>query len=421
MALDALRNSYKNDDVDDDGVGPSVGPLNAELNVVDASTDTRRVEDTLLTTEPLHIDGSFDEGGGQIFRNASAYSVLLKRPLNIDHVRLKRDRPGLRPQHLCGLRLLADISGAQAAGLEVGSTSVTFSPKSLKGGEFLADTGTAGSIVLLIQSALPVLLIAPKDSVLTLKGGTHAAMAPQLDYFVDVFCETLFSFGGIPRKSIELSVIRRGYYPKGQGHCLLNVRPSVYRSSTGRRTLSALTIVDRGEPQRILIKTFTSGRYSTGTTFARLEAALRSALALSFPDLSTDPIQKTTDPPNGDDAFGCLLFIETSTGCRIAGSSLGSYKLKPEQVAQSAVAELAKNWAERGCVDEYLQDQLVIFGTLAEGLTRIRCGEITAHTRTAMWVASRVCGVEWTVEPATDVLGTNVISCRGLRLQMHVS
>jgi len=51
------------------------------------------------------------------------------------------------------------------------------------------------SIGLLIQIALPVMLYAPEDAVVTLKGGTNAIMAPQVDFLQNVFKPLALRFG----------------------------------------------------------------------------------------------------------------------------------------------------------------------------------------------------------------------------------
>mmetsp|Transcript_14923 Transcript_14923/g.16999 ORF Transcript_14923/g.16999 Transcript_14923/m.16999 type:complete len:114 (-) Transcript_14923:11-352(-) len=43
-----------------------------------------------------------------------------------------------------------------------------------------------------------------------------------------------------------------------------------------------------------------------------------------------------------------------------------------------------------GCVDEYLQDQLILYMTLAEGVSEIVTNSLTPHTRTAIWLASQM-------------------------------
>lgn len=67
---------------------------------------------------------------------------------------------GLRPQHLTGLQLIAELSGGQLQGGAVGSSCITLSPGRLTCGRHVADTRTAGSCMLLAQSALPALLFA---------------------------------------------------------------------------------------------------------------------------------------------------------------------------------------------------------------------------------------------------------------------
>lgn len=119
--------------------------------------------------------------GGQILRITIAASCVLRQPVRVTKIRAGRDKPGLRPQHLSGIQVLSILScdvylklivcmcasvclfhsgyyikknptsqlvsqlcGARLSGDHTGSSEVTFEPGPLIGGEFTADTHTAG-------------------------------------------------------------------------------------------------------------------------------------------------------------------------------------------------------------------------------------------------------------------------------------
>jgi RNA 3'-terminal phosphate cyclase (ATP) len=48
----------------------------------------------------IQIDGAAKSGSGTILRLAVALSTLLGEELHLWNVRARRDKPGLRPQHL---------------------------------------------------------------------------------------------------------------------------------------------------------------------------------------------------------------------------------------------------------------------------------------------------------------------------------
>ena len=57
----------------------------------------------------------------------------------------------------------------------------------------------------------------------------------------------------------------------------------------------------------------------------------------------------------------------------ISGAScLGSPKIKAEKSGQKAAEELAKQLEEGHVIDQYAQDQLIIFMALAKGQTQVR-------------------------------------------------
>lgn len=50
-------------------------------------------------------------------------------------------------------------------------------------------------------------------------------------------------------------------------------------------------------------------------------------------------------------------------------------------VGKEAAEELIAALESGGCVDEWLQDQIVIFMALSEGESAVRTGSLTLHTR----------------------------------------
>ena len=145
--------------------------------------------------DPITIDGSQGEGGGQILRTSLALSAAYDKPFEMVNIRAKRDKPGLKRQHLTCVRAVAQICGAQVEGDEVGSMRLSFKPGKIKGGTYQFDIGTAGSVMLVAQTVIPVLLRAEEPSTVTITGGTHVPFAPIWEFFSETYLPELRRMG----------------------------------------------------------------------------------------------------------------------------------------------------------------------------------------------------------------------------------
>ncbi|MCK5628096.1 RNA 3'-phosphate cyclase, partial [Candidatus Bathyarchaeota archaeon] len=97
----------------------------------------------------FEIDGSRKSGSGTILRLSVALSAIAGKPLHLYNIREKRPKPGLKPQHLEAVLTAARLCGAKVEGATLYSKEIWFGPKEVKGGNFTAKIGTAGSIPML--------------------------------------------------------------------------------------------------------------------------------------------------------------------------------------------------------------------------------------------------------------------------------
>mmetsp|Transcript_564 Transcript_564/g.1005 ORF Transcript_564/g.1005 Transcript_564/m.1005 type:complete len:412 (+) Transcript_564:97-1332(+) len=344
----------------------------------------------------ITIDGSRGEGGGQILRNAMSYAALFQQSLRIHSVRAQKNPPGLRAQHKCSLDIAAEICGGGLIGANIGSHSFDFHPISSSECRFrkqeckeklVIDIGTAGSICLLLQVALPCWVFnSSRVKLLELRGGTNASLAPQIDYMLNVFLPIISRqcFGYIVA---QIDVQTRGYYPIGKGivQCLLNPILETFQGP-----LQPIILMERGHVVSISIQCFYAGKVPRFVA-CRMGNAASNYIQKA---LNPSPVQPTIEiikhEPAIGSASGILIIAKTDTNCIFGASALGSRSEKPERTVEKAAQELLDSLNSGGCVDAWLQDQLIIFMALAQGESKIRTGCLTLHTRTAIDVACQM-------------------------------
>ncbi len=371
------------------------------------------------------LDGSEGEGGGQIIRNAVVYAALLKSSMQIHSIRAKRSKPGLRAQHVKGIELAVDMCGGRLKGVEVGSCELEYHPdedshdesleerkgRELKGERtIVCDVGTAGSICLLLQVALPCWIFNPNSTHdIELKGGTNATMAPQIDYFQEVLLPMLSrncfyaakNEGAIPN-ILDVEINTRGYFPIGKGLVRCSLENTVQQFGG---PIKPISLMERGKIIDIQIKCFYAGKVPEFV--AKKMAASASKVIKQSGLEELDGIRPSLEiiqhKPAVGSACGIIIVANTSTNCIIGSSALGEKKERAEIVGARASGELLDNIRSGGCVDEWLQDQLIVFMALAHGTSKIKTGCLTQHTQTAIDVAIKLTGAEFKVEKTTTV------------------
>lgn len=360
-----------------------------------------------LSMNTVIVDGSYLEGGGQILRISTALSVLMKKSIKVEKIRAGRKDGGLKPQHLTGIKLLGEISDAKLIGAEIKSSEINFSPNKLRSGSFMADTKTAGSVGLIIQNALPCLIFSENECKLHLRGGTNADHSPPIDYFVHIFKPVSNKMG----IDFELEILRRGFYPQGGGEVFLKTKPL--------KKLKAIELIEFGKVNKIYGRAYVAGVLPIKIA-VRMSETATNLLRPLYPDILIK-IEAVKEIEGKSIGNGCGIFIvaETTTGCHLAGSALGSKKVAAEHVAQEAVDSLVQDLNKEACVDQFLQDQLIIFMALAEGRSRIKAGPLTLHTKTAIYFTELLTGTKFDVSALDSE--TNIIECNGIGFSFNNS
>jgi RNA 3'-phosphate cyclase len=235
-------------------------------NLIDSFRKRTRISAKMDPAAPFILDGSILEGGGQLIRTALSLSCIIKAPVKITQIRQNRPKPGLAAQHLAGARLVSMISSGTLKGDEIGSTELehTSGVFALKS-RYLADCGTAGAITLLLQVSLPCLVVPisyaisdpteePKaadkgcNTVVEYRGGTNVIFSPPIDHTIHVFLPLLGRMIEM-RNSLRISVLRRGFYPRGGGIVKLNMsnKNSLNIAEQQQHRVSAINLTDRGQ------------------------------------------------------------------------------------------------------------------------------------------------------------------------------
>lgn len=348
------------------------------------------------------------EGGGQLIRTAIALASLLATPIQLFNIRGKRSKPGLKAQHLSGLKLIQDMfAGSTLTGTDLHSSAVSFTPPPISSNsrsgktEFLADTKTAGAVCLLAQVSLPAAIFQNVPSSLILKGGTNADMAPTIEYYDLVFLPNIRRFG----IDVRLDVVRKGYFPQGGGRVEFRVQP----------IKESLTPVILDEPtdviREVVIYASVAGRVPLRVAEAMASGAMRTLKKRLPPSV---PV-KVHSFVEGN-AFGSgasITLIGTKSNDNVfGGSAISSAKSKDaEAVGVKAAEDLLESLLYNVCVDSYMQDQFIIYMALAAGLSRISTTKATLHTRTGIHIAETLTTAKFTI---IEDQSSCIIECKGI-------
>jgi RNA 3'-terminal phosphate cyclase (ATP) len=319
----------------------------------------------------VKLDGSIGEGGGQILRSGLALSLLTGRALRIENIRAKRDKPGLRPQHLRSVTAAAEISGAEVHGAQVASRTLEFHPGKVRAGNYRFAIGTAGATGLVLQTVYLPLALAGDETRLTIEGGTHVPLSPCFHFLAATWCDWMKRLG----ICVQLHMPRAGFYPKGGG----TVKARIH----GCTAVQPLLALERGTLERL---TGISAVANLPESIAgRQQRRARQRLADAGYDAH---IEIETWPSIGK---GTMLGLTAHYARgRVFVFGLGALGKRAERVADEAVDQLLSYLqAAPAVVDAHSADQLALPLAFAQGRSEFTTTRITSHLETNVEVLRR--------------------------------
>jgi len=329
----------------------------------------------------LVIDGSYGEGGGQILRTAVALSAIAGVDVRVVNIRARRPEPGLKRQHLTGILAAAEICKATVEGAYVGSTEVVFKPGSVKGGSYVFNVGTAGSVTLVLQTLLPIAAFADSPVHLELRGGTDVPWSPPIDYLRYVVRSHLARLG----YTFEVELVRRGHYPRGGGV----VRVRVERPPRGFSPVSLVeagkTLSVRGLSHCVRLPKHVAERQARAATEELRKLGVPVSVDLEWYEESRDP--------HLGPGSGVVLWAETERSI-LGGDSLGERGKPAEVVGREAATKLIEDLRTEMAYDRHMGDMVVPYLALADGESVVGLARLTMHAYTNIWLVQRVLGVE---------------------------
>jgi RNA 3'-terminal phosphate cyclase (ATP) len=391
----------------------------------------------LKTPGLITLDGRTLEGGGQLVRVALTLSALFSIPVYIHHIRGKRasrgKTGGLKESHLAALEFLQDACGAEVYGAEVGGMEVVFLPgrgrrrpeqndNADSTGCHVIELRNPGSVWLIFQAIYPFLLFRGRgygadtgtNTIrLTIRGGTNVSMSMSAEYVQQVFLPTMEKIG---LHGTAVRINKRGWthgrIEVGEVEVVVTPLPATARLA-GFRIRGTGEIADRNAVKKITISAMAS---PAAVLEHMVEVALERARE-QFPDVEVE-VEVRED--SGDSRRMYLMLVaHLLDGWRIGRDWLFDGKVKntdgkaiAKQMVHRVVTDLSMEVERGGSVDEFMQDQLVIFQALAAGQSEVDAGvgreQGTEHTRTVKWVAEQMLGKEMFAGVVVDGCGLTV-------------
>lgn len=331
------------------------------------------------------VDGSMGEGGGQILRSAITISTLIGKPMEIINIRSNRKDPGLKQQHVSTIQLLSRLFNISIENVTVGASRIKYKAhKNVEIGSennnLVIDIGTAGSIPLLLQTIIPVVAIFQKNLTLRIQGGTDVKYSPTIDYIRYLLRDILSRIG----ITFSINVIRRGFYPNGQG--IVDVQ---IKKTSELHTIEFCNFKDT-QPAIMSI----AGKLPRHVPDRQIEHAITTLEKKGIKPIKHISIIETSVSPGSS----ILVYSTSESGIYLGADYIGEKGIKAETIGHNAAKRFIADYESRACIDQFLADMLVLPLSFVKGESKYKISKITNHLLTNLELIKHINGLNYNID-----------------------
>ena len=370
-------------------------------------------------------------------------SYLLGIPISIRSIRSKRDNPGLQRQHLTCTKFITSLYHSKdVSGLQLNSDKIVLVPTKLfitkeNSEEIKCILNSAGSIGLMIQQLLPCALYTEVENKkdndkisITLTGGTLVKFSPTIYYLNEVLFPILEKNMNI-KASCDLK--KNGIYPMGLGEVILHVQKILKEKN---EFITPINVLERGKFIKAEIRFCYTNNFKfkldkiCDTIYKSAKKIIRKEFIQNGNsknedgeeiDFNEDDLIKQERIDLGDRYYTFyyqIVMIYENT--RIKGDYMISEKkgdfIIDEIIDKCEEATFYTVENNEVCFDEHTVDHLIIFMALAKGNSKIKVGNISLHTQTAIEIIKKFnYDIKFNIIPSDDKkFVTNIIEVEGM-------
>ena len=348
-------------------------------------------KEKIIKNDIIEIDGSILEGGGQILRISTCLAVLFNKQLKIEKIRNGRSKPGIQNLHMtCFNSLKTLFPNITLSGVSLNSTNIIMYPNenelilNKEEKDIKIKLNGACSIALLIQQMLPIFLFTKniEEYNIFMYGGTIGKFAPSIIYLNTVLYPILNKMN----ITANCKTYFEGLFPIGGGKIQFFVKEL-------KESINNINIIERGKLISAEIRCCSTNNFSFNSEQLHKEI-LKSVKRFirrewedsgNEDDFDNDKMSiEFIDLPNSYLTFFYQVILKYENTI-VSNDYVYSGKKEEKQVSKTKI--IIEN--RKACFDEFTVDHLIIFMTLAKGISKIAVGKISLHTETAIEIVKK--------------------------------